>query len=65
MDLKDLDIKTRFNGKPAAIVRVSRTSEQDIIEIATRLRADYVENLTLKVPENVDFAVWGNFINNG
>jgi multidrug efflux pump subunit AcrB len=56
---EDLDIKTRFNGKPAAIVQVSRTSEQDIIEIATIAR-NYVENLTLKVPGNVDFAVWGN-----
>jgi len=26
---EDLDIKTRFNGKPAAIVQVSRTSGQD------------------------------------
>ena len=26
----DTDIKTRFNGKPAAIVQVNRTSEQDV-----------------------------------
>ncbi len=41
---EDLDIKTRFNGKPAAIVQVSRTSEQDIIEIANIAR-NYVAKL--------------------
>jgi len=56
---EDLDIKTRFNGKPAAIVQVSRTSEQDIIEIATIAR-NYVEYQKLKLPEDLDFAVWGD-----
>ncbi len=56
---EDLDIKTRFNGKPAAIVQVSRTSEQDIIEIANIARS-YVESHKGKLPQDLEIAVWGD-----
>jgi HAE1 family hydrophobic/amphiphilic exporter-1 len=55
----DLDIKTRFNGKPAVIVQVSRTSEQDVIEIA-RLAKTYAQNQRPEMPEDIDIAVWAN-----
>ena len=56
---EDLDLKTRFNGKRAAIVQVSRTSEQDIIEIASIAR-NYVETQRSKIPEDLEIAVWGD-----
>ncbi len=56
---EDLDLKTRFNGKQAAIVQVSRTSEQDIIEIANIAR-NYVETQKSKIPEDLEVAVWGD-----
>ena len=56
---EDLDLKTRFNGKTAAIVQVSRTSEQDIIEIA-QIARNYVETQNAKIPEDLDVAVWGD-----
>jgi len=56
---KDIDIKTRFNGKPAAIVRVNRTSKQDIIEIA-RIAKHYVEQRQKTMPEGIQLAVWGD-----
>jgi multidrug efflux pump subunit AcrB len=56
---EDLDIKTRFRGKPAAIVQVSRTSEQDIIEIA-RIVHDYVAHIESSMPEDLDIAIWGD-----
>ena len=56
---EDLDLKTRFNGKQAAIVQVSRTSEQDIIEIAAIAR-NYVETHKTKIPEDLGVAVWGD-----
>jgi multidrug efflux pump subunit AcrB len=56
---EDLDIKTRFNGKPAAIVQVSRTSEQDIIEIANIAR-NYVATNRDKLPRDLDVAIWGD-----
>jgi HAE1 family hydrophobic/amphiphilic exporter-1 len=56
---EDLDIKTRFRGKPAAIVQVSRTSEQDIIEIA-RIARNYIERQKSNMPADMDIAVWGD-----
>jgi HAE1 family hydrophobic/amphiphilic exporter-1 len=56
---EDLDIKTRFRGKPAAIVQVSRTSEQDIIEIA-RIAKNYVEVQKSNMPADLDIAIWGD-----
>ena len=56
---EDLDIKTRFNGKPAAIVQVSRTSEQDIIEIA-KIARNYIGKLKRDPPEGLDVAIWGD-----
>jgi len=56
---EDLDLKTRFNGKQAAIVQVSRTSEQDIIEIANIAR-HYVETRKSTIPEDLEVAVWGD-----
>jgi len=56
---EDLDIRTRFNGKPAAIIQVSRTSEQDIIEIAKMART-YVQALKHDLPKDLDVAIWGD-----
>ncbi len=61
---EDLDIKTRFRGQPAAIVQISRTSEQDIIEIA-RIAKDYVERHKANMPEDLDIAYPGRYICNG
>jgi HAE1 family hydrophobic/amphiphilic exporter-1 len=55
----DVDIKARFNGKPAAVVRISRTSEQDIIEIANIAR-NYVAAHNHKMNKNIDLAIWGD-----
>jgi hydrophobic/amphiphilic exporter-1 (mainly G- bacteria), HAE1 family len=56
---QDLDIRTRFNGKPAAIVQVSRTSKQDIIEIANIAR-HYLRNHKHDLPPDLDYAIWGD-----
>ena len=55
----DIDIKARFNGKPAAIVQISRTSEQDIIEIANIAR-NYVAAHNHKMTPDIDLALWGD-----
>lgn len=56
---EDLDIRTRFRGKPAAIVQVSRTSGQDIIQIA-RIARNYVERQKSNMPNDLDIAIWGD-----
>lgn len=56
---EDADLRTRFNGKPAAVVRVNRTSSQDVIEIA-RIARQYVESRRGRLPEGVSIALWGD-----
>ena len=54
---EDTDIKTRFNGKPAALVQVNRTSNEDVIEISNIVR-DYVVKQKSKIPEGINIATW-------
>ncbi len=56
---KDTDIKTRFNGQPAAIVQVNRTSDQDIIEL-TRIVKHYIAQQSRLLPADMQLAVWGD-----
>jgi multidrug efflux pump subunit AcrB len=56
---EDIDLKTRFNGKPTALVIVYRTSSQDVIEIA-RIAKDYVSSQRHKLPANINLAIWGD-----
>jgi multidrug efflux pump subunit AcrB len=56
---KDVDLKARFNGKPAAVVQVSRTSDQDVIEIANIAR-NYVASHQHKMTDDIDLAIWGD-----
>lgn len=54
---EDTDIKTRFNGKPAALVQVNRTSKEDVIEISQVVRK-YVERQRDKLPDSIKIATW-------
>ncbi len=56
---QDTDIKARFNGQPAAMVQVNRTSSQDIIEL-TRIVKDYIARQSRMLPADVHLAVWGD-----
>ncbi|MFO7708343.1 MAG: efflux RND transporter permease subunit [Desulfobacterales bacterium] len=55
----DSDIKARFNGQPAAVVRVMRTSDQDVIEVS-RIAKEYVQTRKDTLPEGIRLAVWGD-----
>ena len=56
---KDTDLKTRFNAKPAAIVQVNRTSDQDVVEIA-KIVKDYVSSQQESLPSDIQIATWGD-----
>ena len=58
-DFRDVNVRARFNGKPAALVQVNRTSEQDAIEIA-RIAKNYVRQNRHKLPDNIQMAVWAD-----
>lgn len=55
----DTDQMLRFDGKPAALVRVSRIGSQDIIDI-TQVVREYLATAGTRVPEGVELTVWND-----
>ena len=56
---EDTDQLLRFDGKPAALIRVSRVGDQDIIEITKTVRA-YLARAPESMPEGVKLTVWND-----
>ncbi len=54
---EDVDIRSRFNGKTAALVQVNRTSKEDIVAIS-QTTLDYVAGISDKMPPGVTVATW-------
>ena len=55
----DTDQILRFDGKPAALIRVSRIGSQDIMDI-TRSVGEYIDNAASRVPEGVQLTIWND-----
>ena len=51
---------TRFNGKPAAMIRVFEVGDQNPLEISRQIRS-YVAEQKLRMPEGVEIDVWRDF----
>ncbi len=51
---------TRFNGKPAAMIRVFEVGDQNPMEISRQIRS-YVAEQKLRMPEGVEIDVWRDF----
>ena len=54
---QDTDQAVRFNGEPAAMLRVYRVGEQDLIEIARAVQR-YVEAAPERLPEGIELTIW-------
>ena len=54
---EDEPLITRFNGKPAALVRVFEVGDQSVLEIAESVK-QYVEQAATRLPEGVSLQVW-------
>jgi len=54
---EDADIRTKFNGKPAVMVRVNRTKHEDVIKISDTVRA-YVAANQDGLPGGVRISTW-------
>ena len=54
---EDTDIIARFNGKPAALVQVNRTSQEDVIAISDTVQA-YVAANRDRMPAGIELATW-------
>ena len=55
----DTDQLLRFDGKPAALIRVSRVGDQDIFDI-TEAVLGYLETAQSRMPEGVALTVWND-----
>jgi multidrug efflux pump subunit AcrB len=51
------DLRVRFNGQPAAMVRVYRVGREDTIESAEKVRG-YLEQARGRMPEGIELSVW-------
>lgn len=56
---EDTDQLLRFDETPAAIIRVSRVGEQDILEITSAVNA-YLNTADERLPEGVKLTVWND-----
>ncbi|MBT3736823.1 MAG: efflux RND transporter permease subunit, partial [Gammaproteobacteria bacterium] len=56
---EDTDQSLRFDGKPAALVRVSRVGNQDILDITAAVTA-YLKAAPARLPEGVKLTVWND-----
>ena len=57
---EDADLITRYNGLPAAIVEVYRTSDERVLEIVDAIEASLAEDIIPGLPEGVSLDVWNN-----
>ena len=51
------DTQARFDGKPAAIVRVNQVGDEDVVEISETVRG-YVEEARGRMPDGIDLTIW-------
>ena len=54
---EESDLQARFDGNPAVFLKVSRVGEEDIIQIADRVKA-YLEQARKEVPEGIALTIW-------
>lgn len=56
---EDTDQKLWFDGRPAALIRVARTSDQDVLDITNAIN-HYLANDIDHLPEGVELTVWSD-----
>ena len=57
---EDTDLITSYNGQPAALVEVYRTSDERVLEIVDVVEAVLAEDIIPGLPEGVSLEVWNN-----
>jgi multidrug efflux pump subunit AcrB len=54
---QDVDLASRFDGQPAAVVQVYRVGDQDVIETSEALK-EYVARANQTIPEGISITIW-------
>ena len=57
---EDADLITRYNGQPAALVEVFRTSDERVLEIVDAVEIALADNIVPALPAGVSIEVWNN-----
>ncbi len=56
---EDLAVSSRFNGKPAVMVKVFRVGDQNAISVAEAVQ-EYVKRASLSAPNGIEIFTWHN-----
>jgi len=56
-EFQDMDLSARFDGERAAFIQVSRTGEQDALDVARTVK-EYVSEKRDSLPAGVSLALW-------
>lgn len=54
---EDSDTRSIFDGKPAALIQVSRVGDEDALEIAAKVK-NYVEKMAPTLPRGLSLTTW-------
>ncbi len=56
---EDVDLSTRFDGKPTALVNVFRVGNEDTLRLV-KVVEDYIETSAGRLPEGVTLSIWND-----
>ncbi|PQJ35041.1 multidrug transporter AcrB [Salinibacter sp. 10B] len=54
------DLITRFNGRPAAILNVFRTGDEQVLQVEETVKTYLDEDLASSLPAGIEAAIWQN-----
>lgn len=55
---EEIDLESRFNGKPCMLLRVFRTGNEDTLKVAAAVKKFIAEDAPRLFPEGVSFEIW-------
>lgn len=55
---EEVDLSSRFDGRPAMLINVFRVGNEDTLEVADTVRKYVYEVAPLLLPENVELEIW-------
>ncbi|MBN1556310.1 MAG: efflux RND transporter permease subunit [Phycisphaerae bacterium] len=56
---EDVDMGGQFNGLPAVTIQVSKTGDEDVLDISNAVR-EYVREKQAQLPEGIHLSVWSD-----
>ncbi len=54
---EDVDLRARFDGKPAAMIKIERIGDEDILDIANTVKS-WIPSFRATLPEGIDITIY-------